>query len=122
MPFLSITTDGPDATTDVYGIGKVMFIGIIGVVSWEIALISRYWTWIFMLVWALSYAVTFPFLWALGALFQALQVYDSTQVRASESTSCRCQCNCSALALICKTSHARRVMHKRVSSVCSTVL
>ena len=104
VPFLSITTDGQDATTDVYGIGKVMFIGIIGVVSWEIALISRFWTWIFILVWALSYAVTFPFLWALGALFQGLKVYDSSQVRPSAFTSSRCQCNCSALAYICKTS------------------
>ena len=93
VPFLSITTDGSDATTDVYGIGKVMFIGIIGVVSWEIALISRYWTWIFMLVWALSYAVTFPFLWALGALFQALKVYDSTQVSVSVFLCCRRQCS-----------------------------
>lgn len=81
VPFLSIVTDGPNATSDVYGIGKVMFIGIIGVVSWEIALISRFWTWIFMLVWALSYAITIPFLLALGALFQALHVYDSSQAR-----------------------------------------
>ncbi len=79
IPFLSIVTDAQDATSDVYGIGKVMFIGIIGVVSWEIALISRFWTWIFMLVWALSYAITFPFLLALGALFATLHVYDSSQ-------------------------------------------
>ena len=107
VPFLSITTDGPDATTDVYGIGKVMFIGIIGVVSWEIALISRFWTWIFILVWALSYAVTFPFLWALGALFQGLKVYDSSQVRPPALISSRCQCNCSALAFTCKTSETQ---------------
>ncbi len=81
VPFLSIVTDGQDATADVYGIGKVMFIGIIGVVSWEIALISRFWTWIFMLVWALSYAITFPFLLALGALFASIHVYDSSQAR-----------------------------------------
>lgn len=86
MPFLSIVTDGPDATSDVYGIGKVMFIGIIGVVSWEIALISRFWTWIFVVVWGLSYAVTFPFLWALGALFQALHVHDSSQVGRSSTS------------------------------------
>lgn len=109
VPFLSITTDGPDATTDVYGIGKVMFIGIIGVVSWEIALISRFWTWIFILVWALSYAVTFPFLWALGALFQGLKVYDSSQVRPSALTRSRCQRNRSALAYKGKTFQAENV-------------
>lgn len=80
VPFLSIVTDARNATSDVWGLGKVMFIGIIGVVSWEIALISRFWTWIFIVVWALSYAVTFPFLIALAALFQALKVYDSSQV------------------------------------------
>ena len=80
VPFLGIVTDAQDATSDVWGLGKVMFIGIIGVVSWEIALISRFWTWIFIVVWALSYAITFPFLIALAALFQALKVYDSSQV------------------------------------------
>jgi len=85
VPFLSIVVDAQDATSDVYGIGKVMFIGIIGVVSWEIALISRFWTWIFIVVWALSYAVTFPFLWGLAALFQALHVYDSSQVSREET-------------------------------------
>ena len=88
VPFLSIVTDGHEATSDVYGIGKVMFIGIIGVVSWEIALISRFWTWIFMLVWALSYAITIPFLLALGALFQTLHVYDSSQVRGLPAVCC----------------------------------
>ena len=101
VPFLSITTDGTDATTDVYGIGKVMFIGIIGVVSWEIALISRFWTWIFILVWALSYAVTIPFLWALGALFQGLKVYDSSQVRSSASPSSALLCMQNSPRTVC---------------------
>ena len=102
VPFLSIVTDGQNATSDVYGIGKVMFIGIIGVVSWEIALISRFWTWIFMLVWALSYAITIPFLLALGALFQGLHVYDSSQARglARQSAPLNSLTRCSQLVQV----------------------
>jgi hypothetical protein len=83
IPYLSLTTNGTKAIDSVWGIGKLMFIAIIGVVSWEISLIARYWTWLFTLVWALSYAVTFPFLLALAALLQRFGYYDSSQVQRS---------------------------------------
>ncbi len=83
IPYLSLTTNAEKPIDSVYGMGKLMFIGIIGVVSWEIALISRYWTWLFVLVWFLSYFVTFPFLLALGALFERIGYYDTSQVSVS---------------------------------------
>lgn len=81
IPYLSLTTNGPKPIDSVYVMGKLMFISIIGVVSWEIGLISRFWTWLFVVVWLLSYFVTFPFLLALGALFERIGYYDSSHVR-----------------------------------------
>lgn len=83
IPYLSLTTNADKPIDSVYAMGKLMFIGIIGVVSWEISLISRYWTGLFVLVWFLSYIVTFPFLLALGALFERIGYYDSSQVCSS---------------------------------------
>ncbi|BDA48078.1 probable phospholipid-transporting ATPase 7 [Coccomyxa sp. Obi] len=80
IPYLSLTTNAEKPIDSVYAMGKLMFIGIIGVVSWEIALISRYWTWLFILVWFLSYFVTFPFLLALGALFERIGYYDISHI------------------------------------------
>lgn len=80
IPYLSIVTNGVKPIDSVWAVGKLMFIGIIGVVSWEISLISRYWTWLFTVVWFLSYAITFPFLIGLAALLEAIHYYDSSQV------------------------------------------
>lgn len=82
IPYLAIATNGAEPIDDVYAVGKTMFIGIIGVVSLEIALIARYWTWLFLAAWSLSYAVTFPFLIGLGALFERIGRSDYTLVRA----------------------------------------
>ena len=36
VPYLSLATDGPSATDDLYSFGKVIFLGIIGAVSLEV--------------------------------------------------------------------------------------
>ena len=41
---------------------RLQFIAIIGTVSVEIALVSRFWTRIFAAAWSLSYVLTFPWL------------------------------------------------------------
>lgn len=47
IPYLAVATNGNEPVDDVYAVGKIMFIGIIGAVSLEISLIARYWTWLF---------------------------------------------------------------------------
>jgi hypothetical protein len=81
IPYLAISTNATEPIDDVYAVGKTMFIAIIGVVSLEIALIARFWTWLFLAAWALSYAVTFPFLVMLGAFFERIGRSDYTLVR-----------------------------------------
>ena len=48
---------GRDSTDDLFSMGKTMFVALIGVVQWEIALVSRYWTKVYFAVWFLSYAL-----------------------------------------------------------------
>jgi len=36
VPYLSLATDGPRSTDDLYSFGKVIFLGIIGAVSLEV--------------------------------------------------------------------------------------
>ena len=40
----------------------VQFIALIGTVTLEIALVSRFWTKLFIAAWSLSYLFTFPFI------------------------------------------------------------
>ncbi len=51
---------GVNSTDDLYSVGKTMFVALIGVVELEIALISRYWTRIYTLFWALSFTLVRP--------------------------------------------------------------
>ena len=41
--------------------GKTMFIALLGTVSLEVALVSRFWTWLFAFFLALSYFLVYPF-------------------------------------------------------------
>ena len=69
--------------TDCLGVpvGKTMFIALIGVVTLEVALVSRFWTRLFALVWSLSYILTFPWLVIIPLLYQ---VTTSSPVRATQ--------------------------------------
>ena len=81
VPYLSMRgMGGRPALDDVWTLGKTMFIAMIGVVSLEIALVTRYWTWPFALVWAGSYFLTWPWLAMLPLLYRAAGRWDIAQV------------------------------------------
>lgn len=46
---------------DVDSAGKTMFIALLGTVSLEVALVTRFWTWLFVFFLALSYFLVYPF-------------------------------------------------------------
>ncbi len=48
---------GRDSTNDLYSMGKVMFVALIGVVSSELGLLARFWTWEFCLTALVSYCL-----------------------------------------------------------------
>lgn len=41
--------------------GKVVYIGLLGVITWEIVTVARYWTWLWGAAVVGSYLVVFPF-------------------------------------------------------------
>jgi len=80
VPYLSMRTRGADpALDDVWAMGKTMFIGIIGVVSLEIALVARFWTWPFAAATLGSYFGTWPWLALLPLLYRAAGKWDVAQ-------------------------------------------
>ena len=47
----------------------------------QVALVSRFWTMPFTLVWALSFGFCFPWLPILGLILEGLKTYSSSQAR-----------------------------------------
>ena len=64
---------------DVYALGKTAFIAILGVVSLEVGLVSRFWTLPFALALLLSYAAVFPFQLVYPAALEAVGTRDVAQ-------------------------------------------
>jgi magnesium-transporting ATPase (P-type) len=62
IPYYSLATSGTHNITDVYSLGKVAFVALLGAVTLEVALVARYWTWLFGILTLLSYALVYPYL------------------------------------------------------------
>ena len=61
IPYYTTRTNGVYSMTDVFAVGKTVFIALLGTVSLEVAIVSRYWTWLFVMFLVLSYVLVFPF-------------------------------------------------------------
>jgi magnesium-transporting ATPase (P-type) len=64
---------------DVYALGKTAFVAILGVVSLEVGLVSRFWTAPFALALVLSYGAVFPFQALYPAALEAVGTHDVAQ-------------------------------------------
>ena len=62
IPYYSLATSGTHNVTDVYSLGKIAFVALLGAVTLEVALVARYWTWLFGVFTVLSYALVYPYL------------------------------------------------------------
>ena len=62
IPYYSLATSGVHNVTDVYSLGKIAFVALLGTVTLEVALVARYWTWLFGAFTVLSYALVYPYL------------------------------------------------------------
>jgi magnesium-transporting ATPase (P-type) len=79
IPYYSIAESGQDSITDVYSTGKVVFVALLGAVSLEVALVSRYWTWLFGIFLFLSYAIVYPFEVVFAYIEEGISYYDPGQ-------------------------------------------
>lgn len=62
IPYYSLSTSGQHNVTDVYSLGKIAFVALLGTVTLEVALVARYWTWLFGILTVLSYVLVYPYL------------------------------------------------------------
>ena len=62
IPYYSLATSGSHNITDVYSLGKITFVAMLGTVSLEVALIARYWTWLFGAFTVISYVLVYPYM------------------------------------------------------------
>ena len=61
IPFYATRSNARSSATDVFSVGKTVFIALLGSVTLEVALVSRYWTWLFVAFLLLSYFLVYPF-------------------------------------------------------------
>ena len=76
IPYYCITTSGEHNITDVYSLGRVTFVALLGTVTLEVALVARYWTWVFFWVTFLSFTLVYPYMLIFPWAELALSFYD----------------------------------------------
>lgn len=79
IPYYTIVASGQNSITDVYSVGKVVFVALLGAVTLEICVIARYWTWLFLVFVLLSYWLVYPFEILFPAIEKGVGYYDPGQ-------------------------------------------
>jgi hypothetical protein len=69
---------------DVYSLGRVIFVALLGTVTLEVALVARYWTWAFAVATFLSYFMVYPYMIIFPYVELAVGYYDPANVGVSE--------------------------------------
>ncbi|DBA65766.1 hypothetical protein WJX79_001197 [Trebouxia sp. C0005] len=85
IPYYSIVEAGQNSITDVYSVGKVVFICLLSAVTLEICVIARYWTWPFLIFVLLSYWLVYPFEVVFPAIEKGISYYDPGQWGVGEN-------------------------------------
>lgn len=79
IPYYTIVASGQNSITDVYSVGKTVFVALLGAVTLEICVIARYWTLPFLIFVLLSYWLVYPFEILFPAIEQSIPYYDPGQ-------------------------------------------
>lgn len=82
----AVNARGPRAdasSADVYSLGKAVFVALLGCVTLEVGLVSRFWTPLFVFVLVGSYALVFPFQIGYAAFLRAKGTADAAQAGAA---------------------------------------
>lgn len=84
IPYYSLATSGVHNVTDVYSLGKIAFVALLGTVTLEVALVARYWTWLFGAFTVLSYALVYPYLVIFPLAELGVGFYDPSNIGVSD--------------------------------------
>ena len=79
IPYYTIVASGQNSITDVYSVGKTVFVALLGAVTLEICVIARYWTLPFLIFVLLSYWLVYPFEILFPAIEKSIPYYDPGQ-------------------------------------------
>ena len=85
IPYYTIVESGQNSITDVYSVGKTVFVALLGAVTLEICVIARYWTWPFLVFVILSYWLVYPFEIVFPAIEKSFSYYDPGQWGVGEN-------------------------------------
>ena len=79
IPYYTIVASNENSITDVYSVGKTVFVALLGAVTLEIVVIARYWTLPFLIFVLLSYFLVYPFEIVFPAIEKSIPYYDPGQ-------------------------------------------
>eukprot|EP00191_Tetraselmis_sp_GSL018_P012504 CAMPEP_0177598192 /NCGR_PEP_ID=MMETSP0419_2-20121207/12185_1 /TAXON_ID=582737 /ORGANISM="Tetraselmis sp., Strain GSL018" /LENGTH=1412 /DNA_ID=CAMNT_0019090555 /DNA_START=264 /DNA_END=4502 /DNA_ORIENTATION=- len=79
IPFLGCDPHDVVQLDDIGSISKMVFIGLLGSVTLEVALAARYWTYIFAFFVFISYLFIYPFIYGYSMGLKALDMYEPEQ-------------------------------------------
>lgn len=85
VPYFSSSTNGRFGTEDIHSLGTCMYIALLGIIGIEIMMLSKSWTWIFVIAVGLSYVLVYIFLPLWTALLKAFNWPESTYAGIAES-------------------------------------
>ena len=68
MPYLSASSADHRSAHGLFAVGKTIYVGLVGSVTLEVMLISRYMTALFLVVVAVSYLLVYPYFWLYPAI------------------------------------------------------
>lgn len=84
IPYYAQATSGVHNVTDVYSLGKITFVALLGAVTLEVALVARYWTWLFGIFTFFSYFLVYPFMILFPLVELAVGFFDPANVGVSD--------------------------------------
>lgn len=85
IPYYTVTAAGKNNSDSLWALGKTIFVGLLGVVTLEVALVSRYWTECFIVVLILSFGLVFPYLKLFPYVERSLNMHDHKQYGIAEN-------------------------------------
>jgi hypothetical protein len=83
IPYLAINPTDANSVAGLYCLGKTCFLAMLGTVTLEIMLLTRYWTWPMTIIAALSYLLAYVFVFIYPMVMEFMDWPDPAQMGVS---------------------------------------
>lgn len=85
IPVFAATPAGRDSTHGLWSVGKTAYVALLGAVTLEMALVTRYWTMVFFIFMLLSYFLVYPFFLIFPYAERLFDIFDPAQFGVAEN-------------------------------------